>query len=81
MTTTKQWVVAVSLLLLLQARTNRAWYEGIQSGQRHQCEKLPAGERDECIRQLSTDYETYENERKKLESPGTVVDKNLTRLN
>lgn len=49
--------------VLLAACDRRAWYEGMQAGQRTQCMRLPPAEGHDCEARIPGSYEGYERER------------------
>lgn len=56
--------MALSLLLLLSACSNQAWYEGFKVGAENDCNKQPPGAREDCLRRVNPQsYDSYEKER------------------
>jgi hypothetical protein len=53
----------IGIALLASGCDRRAWYEGMQSGQRQQCQRLPPAEARDCESRLPGNYERYERER------------------
>jgi hypothetical protein len=56
----------VLAVFTLTGCTSEDIYDQIQLNQQNKCESLPYPQRDDCLRHVSTDYEDYERERKKL---------------
>ena len=52
------------VVIVLVGCSKRGVYEGIQTGNRNQCLKVPQSEYDECIKDASKPYDEYERERK-----------------
>ena len=53
-------------LVLLPACSQRAWYEGVQQSRIAECERLPPGAANDCLRRVNTlSHEQYERERAK----------------
>lgn len=57
---------AMLMLMWTQSCTHRAWYEGLQQGQRNKCYDLPTLERDNCLKQAEKSYEEYQRERQEV---------------
>jgi len=52
------------VILLLSACSNRGVYEGIQTGKRNDCLRLPSPQYEECMKDANKSYDEYERERK-----------------
>ena len=57
---------AALLLPMLAACTNQQLYNGIQGHQKLECQKLPGSQYDECMKEVSEPYESYERDREEL---------------
>ena len=55
----KRLIFIVMVLALLGGCTKRAWYEGFQAGQRHQCNRLEGESREKCLQNTDMSYEEY----------------------
>ncbi|HSX85474.1 MAG TPA: hypothetical protein VLE50_08695 [Cellvibrio sp.] len=53
-------------LCLLAACSRQELYNSVQTNQRNECELLQGLQRQECLKRLSPDYQTYERERQEL---------------
>jgi hypothetical protein len=56
-------VGSVLLALSVAGCSTRQWYEGIQAGQRNDCQKYPDAERRKCLDAASIGYDDYQRER------------------
>lgn len=54
------------LLLILSACSQRQVYDSIQINQRNECELLSGVQREECLKRLNPDYQTYDRQRRDL---------------
>lgn len=54
------------MCLLLTACSNQQVYNAVQHNQQLECQKLPGTQYEECMRQVSEPYESYEREREEL---------------
>jgi len=61
----------IIFVLMLGACSQQAEYEFNRMDQQRQCNSLPGSQREECLKHLPPDYQTYENLRRELlkESP------------
>lgn len=56
----KRLIFIVMIIALLGGCTKRAWYEGFQAGQNHQCSRLDGESREKCLKSMSNmSYEEY----------------------
>lgn len=60
----KKVIILLMLLTLLGGCTKRAWYDGFQAGQKHQCGKLEGESREKCLQNADMSYEEYKKNRK-----------------
>ena len=57
-------IIGITILILLSCGcSNQATYEALQQGQRNECEKLPQGQYEDCMREADVPYGQYERER------------------
>lgn len=56
----------VAFIVLLSGCSQHQMYDSIQVNQRNECERLSGIQRDECLKQLGPDYQTYERQRREL---------------
>lgn len=55
---------ALLFCMLLCACTQRAWYEGVQQSRIAECNRLPPGAAEDCLRRVNTlSHEQYQRER------------------
>ena len=54
------------LLVFISACSQRQVYDSIQINQRNECALLSGVQRDECLKRLNLDYQTYERQRQDL---------------
>jgi hypothetical protein len=54
------------IFLALGACSNQQVYNAVQHNQQLECQKLPGIQYEECMRQVSEPYESYEREREEL---------------
>lgn len=59
-------IMAIAVLCLLSACSQREVYDSIQTNQRNECDLLSGPQRQECLSRLSPDYQTYERQREEL---------------
>jgi hypothetical protein len=57
---------AALLLPMFAACANQQLYNGIQKNQQLECQKLPGSQYDECMKEVSEPYESYERDREEL---------------
>lgn len=64
--------LAALAVLLLNACSTQAWFEGMREGARRQCRATPdASAGQECVERVNRgSYEQYEKERGSLGNPG-----------
>lgn len=60
--------IAITLILMfpimfLSGCTTAQWYDSLQDAQRDRCDRLMEPDRSQCLRNNSTDYQTYEKQR------------------
>lgn len=56
----------VGVVVLLAACSQRQVYDSLQTNQRNECELLSGVQREECLKRLSPDYQTYQQQRREL---------------
>lgn len=56
----------VGLLVLISACNQRQVYDSVQTNQRNECELLSGVQREDCLKRLNPDYQTYERQRQEL---------------
>jgi len=54
------------ILLCLCACDNRYVYDSIQANRANECNKLSGSQREQCLKQLPPDYDTYQRQREEL---------------
>lgn len=54
-----------ALFAALSGCTTADMYDTLQDVQRDRCQKLMGPDRDQCLRNNSTDYRTYEKQRRR----------------
>lgn len=54
----------IFVLVTLYGCSNRAVYEGIQTGNRNECVELHPSQYDECMDEANRSFNEYERERK-----------------
>lgn len=59
-------VATLVLLLCVIGCSNRGVYEGLQTGARNECSKLPSSQYDECMEATETSFDEYERERREV---------------
>lgn len=57
--------LALLVALALPGCSNRQIYEGLQAGQRNECQRLAEPERNKCLERANLRYDDYEKERDK----------------
>ncbi len=57
--------LALLVALALPGCSNRQIYEGLQAGQRNECQRLAEPERSKCLERANLRYDDYEKERDK----------------
>ena len=57
-------ILLFALLLLTAGCSKRAWYDGFQSGHRHECGKLEGEAKEKCLQKGNMSYDRYEEYRK-----------------
>lgn len=56
----------LGLFVLISACSQRQVYDSVQTNQRNECELLSGVQREECLKRLNPDYQTYERQRQEL---------------
>jgi hypothetical protein len=59
-------ILALLMMLVFSACSNRSIYEGLQASSRFDCGRLPISQYEECLERASKRYEQYERERQAL---------------
>ena len=62
----KGLVIVVMGMAGLVGCTNEQVYDSVQTNQRNECEKLQLSQRDDCLKRLGPNYDTYEHQRDEL---------------
>ena len=57
--------MALLIALVPPGRSNRQIYEGLQTGQRNECQRLAEPQRSKCLERANLRYDDYEKERDK----------------
>ncbi len=57
--------LALLVALALPGCGNRQIYEGLQAGQRNECQRLAEPERSKCLERANLSYDDYTKERNK----------------
>lgn len=57
------WLSISFAAIVLVGCTARSGYEGLRERHRQECNKLPNGDRSECLAQTGEDYEAYKRKR------------------
>lgn len=52
--------------LLLPACTAQTAYEELKRSNTYECNRLPPNQREDCLKHLPPDYETYQREREEI---------------
>lgn len=61
----------------LAACSSQAWYDNLQRGRVHECERLQGAAREECLAEVDTTYEEYRNQREELQRAKAEKEKAL----
>lgn len=59
-------LLPVLVAMLLAGCAARNYYDGVQAGRRHQCERYQEPERTRCLESTDVPYDDYERERARM---------------
>lgn len=59
-------LLSISTALFLMACTNKQIYTTVQNNHRLECGKLPQDQYEQCMQEVGTSYEDYEQERQEI---------------
>lgn len=67
----RKMVMSITTLgVFLAACCNQQLYNAIQQNRQLECQKLPGTQYDECMKEVSEPYESYERDREELMEEG-----------
>jgi hypothetical protein len=58
-----RWGVIILVMIFLQGRSCRQWYDGLKLVQTSECSKLQDNEREKCLQDAGISYDQYQRER------------------
>ena len=61
-------LIALLFMNTLYACTNREVYDAIQTREQIKCQEVPPSEYEQCMERTNTSYETYQKQRRDLET-------------